>query len=130
MKKIFFLILFGCSLTYGQFSFYKPYEIEVVSNTPYESLKTEIEQMQLGFEAQQWAVEVLKYLLERMQQEPFLSGPQKIKFTINDSYGSRKIEIIIPVSKKTIKAFKTEEGFNEHYITFLSDTYEWILDSI
>ncbi len=130
MRKIIFLTLFCCSFSYSQFTFYKPYEVEVVSNLPYEKLETRVEQTRLAFEAQEWSVEVLKYLLYRMRQEPFISGNQKIKLTINDTYGSRKIEVMIPVSEEIIQAFKTEEGFNERYIDFLSDTYEWILDMI
>ena len=63
MKKIFLLLILVSSLSHGQYTFYKPYEVEVTSDIPFGSLTSDIDQMRLGLEAQQWSIEVLKYFL-------------------------------------------------------------------
>ena len=130
LKKVDLLLLLASSFSYGQFTFYKPYEVEVTSDIPFGSLTSEIDQMRLGLEAQQWSVEVLKYWLTEMQKNPFIMGDQKINFIIYDSQKRRKILIPVPVKEKIVRAFKTEAGFQEHYIEFISETYEWLLENI
>ena len=130
LKKVVLLLLLASSFSYGQFTFYKPYEVEVTSDIPFGSLTTEIDQMRLGLEAQQWSVEVLKYWLTEMQKNPFITGDQKINFILYDSQKRRKIHIPVPVKEKIVRAFKTEAGFQEHYIEFISETYEWLLENI
>ncbi|MDG1090404.1 MAG: hypothetical protein P8O90_00650 [Flavobacteriaceae bacterium] len=130
LKKVVLLLLLASSFSYGQFTFYKPYEVEVTSDIPFGSLTTEIDQMRLGLEAQQWSVEVLKYWLTEMQKNPFITGDQKINFILYDSQKRRKILIPVPVKEKIVRAFKTEAGFQEHYIEFISETYEWLLENI
>ena len=130
MKKILVLLVFFSSFSYGQFSFYKPYEVEVTSDIPFGSLTSEIDQMRLGLEAQQWSVEVLKYWLIEMQKNPFITGDQKINFILYDSQKRQKIVIRVPVKEKIIRAFKTEAGFQEHHIEFISETYEWLLENL
>ena len=99
----------------------------VVYDIPYEPLRTEIDEMRLGLEVQEWSVEILKYWLSEMQKAPFISSDQRVIFIIYDSSKSRKITIPIFVREKTIKAFKTEEGFQDQYMEFISNTYEWNL---
>ena len=118
------------SLSHGQYTFYKPYEVEVTSDIPFGSLTSEIDQMRLGLEAQQWSVEVLKYWLIEMQKNPFITGDQKINFILYDSQKRQKIVIRVPVKEKIIRAFKTEAGFQEHHIEFISETYEWLLENL
>ena len=130
LKKVVLLLLLASSFSYGQFTFYKPYEVEVTSDIPFGSLTPEIDQMRLGLEAQQWSVEVLKYWLTEMQKNPFITGDQKINFILYDSQKRRKILIPVPVKEKIVRAFKTEAGFQEHYIEFISETYEWLLENI
>ena len=130
LKKVVLLLLLASSFSYGQFTFYKPYEVEVTSDIPFGSLTSEIDQMRLGLEAQQWSVEVLKYWLTEMQKNPFITGDQKINFILYDSQKRRKILIPVPVKEKIVRAFKTEAGFQEHYIEFISETYEWLLENI
>jgi len=84
LKKVVLLLLLASSFSYGQFTFYKPYEVEVTSDIPFGSLTSEIDQMRLGLEAQQWSVEVLKYWLTEMQKTPFITGDQKINFILYD----------------------------------------------
>mgnify|MGYP000085229299 FL=1 len=130
LKKVVLLLLLASSFSYGQFTFFKPYEVEVTSDIPFGSLTSEIDQMRLGLEAQQWSVEVLKYWLIEMQKNPFITGDQKINFILYDSQKRQKIVIRVPVKEKIIRAFKTEAGFQEHYIEFISETYEWLLENI
>ena len=130
LKKVVLLLLLASSFSYGQFTFYKPYEVEVTSDIPFGSLTSEIDQMRLGLEAQQWSVQVLKYWLIEMQKNPFITGDQKINFILYDSQKRQKIVIRVPVKEKIIRAFKTEAGFQEHYIEFISETYEWLLENL
>ena len=130
LKNLVLLLIFVSSLSYGQFTFYKPYEVEITSDIPFGSLTSEIDQIRLGLEAQQWSVEVLKYWLIEMQKNPFITGDQKINFILYDSQKRQKIVIRVPVKEKIIRAFKTEAGFQENYIEFISETYEWLLENL
>ena len=130
LKNLTLLLILVSSLSYGQFSFFKPYEVEVTSDIPFGSLTSDIDQMRLGLEAQQWSVEVLKYWLIEMQKNPFITGDQKINFILYDSQKRQKIVIRVPVKEKIIRAFKTEAGFQEHHIEFISETYEWLLENL
>ena len=130
LKNLVLLLILVSSLSYGQFNFYKPYEVEITSDIPFGSLTSEIDQIRLGLEAQQWSVEVLKYWLIEMQKNPFITGDQKINFILYDSQKRQKIVIRVPVKEKIIRAFKTEAGFQEHHIEFISETYEWLLENL
>ena len=130
LKNLTLLLILVSSLSYGQFTFYKPYEVEVTSDIPFGSLTSDIDQMRLGLEAQQWSVEVLKYWLIEMKKNPFITGDQKINFILYDSQKRQKIIIRVPVKEKIIRAFKTEAGFQEHHIEFISETYEWLLENL
>ena len=130
LKNLTLLLILVSSLSYGQFTFYKPYEVEVTSDIPFGSLTSDIDQMRLGLEAQQWSVEVLKYWLIEMQKNPFITGDQKINFILYDSQKRQKIVIRVPVKEKITRSFKTEAGFQEHYIEFISETYEWLLENL
>jgi hypothetical protein len=86
--------------------------------------------LKLGLEAQEWSVEILKYWLNEMHKNRFISGDQKINFILYDSQRRRRIVIQIPVKSNIVTAFKTEAGFQENYIGFINDTYEWILEDL
>ena len=73
MKQIVCLIVLMSSFSYGQFTFHEPYQVQITSDVPYESLQTEIDQMRLSLEVQEWCVEILKYWLSEMQKTPFIS---------------------------------------------------------
>lgn len=130
MKQIVCLIVLLSSFSYGQFTFYEPYQLQITSDVPYESLQTEIDQMRLSFEAQGWPIEVLKYTMFRLRQNPYLVSAFFIQLTIIHPDQSKKLLISVPINDRYIKAFRTEEGFNESYYDFLSDTYEWIIDGL
>ena len=80
LKNMALLLILVSSLSYGQFTFYKPYEVEVTSDIPFGSLTSDIDQMRLGLEAQQWSVEVLKYWLTRDAEKPLYYGRSKNQF--------------------------------------------------
>jgi hypothetical protein len=60
MKYRFLLLIIYSSFSYAQFSFLKPYEIEVTSDFAFEYLSSEKDQLKLGLEVQEWSVEILK----------------------------------------------------------------------
>ena len=129
MRRIVVLFLFFVQLGWAQIDL-SPYEISITSELAFAPAKEEIDQMRLSFEAQTWPVEVLKYTLYRLRQNPYLVSTFFIQLTIIHPDQSKKLLIPVPINERYIKAFRTEEGFNESYYDFLSDTYEWILDRL
>ena len=129
MPKIVVLLLLFMQLGWAQIDL-SPYEISITSELAFAPVTEEIDQMRLSFEAQDWPVEVLKYTLYRLRQNPYLSNTFFVQLTIIHPDQSKKLLIPVPINERYIKAFRTEEGFNESYYDFLSDTYEWILDGL
>lgn len=129
MRKVVVLFLFFVQLGWAQIDL-SPYEISITSEMAFAPATEEIDQMRLSFEAQTWPVEVLKYTLYRLRQNPYLVSTFFIQLTIIHPDLSKKLLIPVPINERYIKAFRTEEGFNESYYDFLSDTYEWILDRL
>ena len=107
-----------------------PYEITITSEVAFAPATEEIDQMRLSFEAQWWPIEVLKYTMFRLRQNPYLVSTFFIQLTIIHPDQSKKLLIPVPINERYIKAFRTEEGFNESYYDFLSDTYEWIIEGL
>jgi hypothetical protein len=129
MHKIFILLLFFVQLGWAQIDL-SAYEITITSEVAFAPVTEEIDQMRLSFEAQGWPIEVLKYTIFRLRQNPYLVSTFFIQLTIIHPDQSKKLLIPVPINEHYIKAFRTEEGFNERYYDFLSDTYEWILDGL
>ena len=129
MRKIVILLLLFMQLGWAQIDL-SPYEISITSELAFAPATEEIDQLRLSFEAQEWPLEVLKYTLYRLRQNPYLESTFFIQLTIVHSDQSKKLLIPVPINERYIKAFRTEEGFNESYYDFLSDTYEWILDNL
>jgi hypothetical protein len=129
MHKIFILLLFFVQLGWAQIDL-SAYEITITSEVAFAPVTEEIDQMRLSFEAQGWPIEVLKYTIFRLRQNPYLVSTFFIQLTIIHPDQSKKLLIPVPINEHYIKAFRTEEGFNESYYDFLSDTYEWILDGL
>ena len=127
MRKIVILLLFFVQLGWAQIDL-SPYEITLTSEVAFAPATEEIDQMRLSFEAQGWPIEVLKYTMFRLRQNPYLVSAFFIQLTIIHPDQSKKLLISVPINDRYIKAFRTEEGFNESYYDFLSDTYEWIID--
>ena len=129
MRKIVILLLLFMQLGWAQIDL-SPYEISITSELAFAPATEEIDQLRLSFEAQQWPLEVLKYTLYRLRQNPYLVSTFFIQLTIIHPDQSKKLLIPVPINERYIKAFRTEEGFNASYYDFLSDTYEWILDGL
>lgn len=129
MRKIVILLLFFVQLGWAQIDL-SPYEITLTSEVAFAPATEEIDQMRLSFEAQGWPIEVLKYTMFRLRQNPYLVSTFFIQLTIIHPDQSKKLLIPVPINERYIKAFRTEEGFNESYYDFLSDTYEWIIDGL
>ena len=131
MKKFLLcLLFFSVFKTSAQIDFLTPYEISIESELAFAPAVEQIDQMRLSFEAQKWPIDVLRYALFRLQQNPYMVSSFFIQVSIVHPNQSKKIIIPVPVNERYIRAFKTEEGFNENYINFLSDTYEWMLDGL
>ena len=129
MSKIVVLLFLFMQLGWAQIDL-SPFEISITSELAFAPVIEEIDQMRLSFEAQDWPLEVLKYSLYRLRQNPYLSNTFFVQLTIIHPDQSKKLLIPVPINERYIKAFRTEEGFNESYYDFLSDTYEWILDGL
>ena len=129
MSKIVVLLLLFMQLGWAQIDL-SPFEISITSELAFAPVTEEIDQMRLSFEAQDWPLEVLKYSLYRLRQNPYLSNTFFVQLTIIHPDQSKKLLIPVPINERYIKAFRTEEGFNESYYDFLSDTYEWIIEGL
>ena len=129
MSKIVVLLFLFMQLGWAQIDL-SPFEISITSELAFAPVTEEIDQMRLSFEAQDWPLEVLKYTLYRLRQNPYLSNTFFVQLTIIHPDQSKKLLIPVPMNECYSKAFRTEEGFNESYYDFLSDTYEWILDGL
>jgi len=129
MRKIVVLFLFLVKMGWAQIDL-SPYEMTLNSELAFAPATEEIDQLRLSFEAQEWPLEVLKYTLYRLRQNPYLVSTFFIQLTIVHPDQSKKLLIPVPINERYIRAFRTEEGFNERYYDFLSDTYEWILDDL
>ena len=111
-------------------NFIKNYELKVTSDIAFKSLNNEIDELNLSFESQQWPVEILKYVLKELRENPIISSKINVQFTIEHSNKSKLIKIPVPVKEKYIRAFKSEVGFRDNYVEFLSDTYDFIMERL
>ena len=107
-----------------------PYTMTIESARAFAPAHEEIDQYDLSFHVQQWPVEVLRYTLYRLQNNPYITKSFFIQVTIVHPNKSKKITIAVPVNERYIEAFKTREGFDKNYIDFLSDTFEWMIESL
>ncbi len=111
-------------------NFIKKHELKVNSDIAFKSLKNQIDELDLSFESQQWPVEILKYVLKELRENPIISSKIIVLFTIEHSNKSKTIKIEVPIKEKYINAFKSEVGFRDNYVEFLSDTYEFIMERL
>ena len=111
-------------------NFIKNYELKVTSDIVFKSMNNEIDELNLSFESQQWPVEILKYVLKELRENPIISSKITVQFIIEHSNKSKLIKIPVPVKEKYIKAFKSEVGFRDNYVEFLSDTYDFIMERL
>ena len=111
-------------------NFIKKHELKVNSDIAFKSLKNQIDELDLSFESQQWPVEILKYVLKELRENPIISSKIIVLFIIEHSNKSKTIKIEVPIKEKYINAFKSEVGFRDNYVEFLSDTYEFIMERL
>ena len=111
-------------------NFIKKHELKVNSDIAFKSLKNQIDELDLSFESQQWPVEILKYVLKELRENPIISSKIIVLFIIEHSNKSKTIKIEVPIKEKYIDAFKSEVGFRNNYVEFLSDTYEFIMERL
>ena len=111
-------------------NFIKKHELKVKSDTAFKSLKNQSDELDLSFDSQQWPVEILKYLIKELRENPIMSSKIKVQLIIEHSNKSKVIKIAVPIKEKYINAFKSEVGFRDNYVEFLSDTYEFIMERL
>tara|TARA_B100000927_G_C16414554_1_gene448727 strand:- start:157 stop:564 length:408 start_codon:yes stop_codon:yes gene_type:complete len=111
-------------------NFIKNYELKVTSDIVFKSLNNEMDELNLSFESQQWPVEILKYVLNEIKGNPVISSKITVQFIIEHPNKSKLIKIPVPVKEKYIRAFKSEVGFRNNYVEFLSDTYDFIMERL
>jgi len=111
-------------------NFIKNYELKVTSDIVFKSLNNEMDELNLSFESQQWPVEILKYVLKELRGNPIISSKITVQFVIEHPNKSKLIKIPVPVKEKYIRAFKSEVGFRNNYVEFLSDTYDFIMERL
>tara|TARA_B100000963_G_scaffold336502_1_gene331598 strand:+ start:840 stop:1247 length:408 start_codon:yes stop_codon:yes gene_type:complete len=111
-------------------NFIKKHELKVNSDIAFKSLKNQIDELDLSFESQQWPIEILKYVLKELRENPIISSKIIVLFIIEHSNKSKTIKIEVPIKEKYINAFKSEVGFRDNYVEFLSDTYEFIMERL
>ena len=111
-------------------NFIKKHELKVNSDIAFKSLKNEVDELNLSFESQQWPIEILKYVIKELRENPIISSKITVQFVIEHSNKSKLIKIPVTIKEKYIRAFKSEVGFRENYVEFLSDTYEFIMERL
>ena len=111
-------------------NFIKKHELKVKSDIAFKSLKNQSDELDLSFDSQQWPVEILKYVIKELRENPIISSKIKVQFIIEHPNKSKVIKIVVPIKEKYINAFKSEVGFRDNYVEFLSDTYEFIMERL
>ena len=111
-------------------NFIKKHELKVKSDIAFKSLKNLTDELDLSFESQQWPVQILKYVIKELRENPIISSKITVQFIIEHSDKSKVIKIEVPIKEKYINAFKSEVGFRDNYVEFLSDTYEFIMERL
>ena len=111
-------------------NYVKKHELKVSSGNAFKSLKNDIDELSLSFESQQWPVEILKYVIKELRENSIISSKITVQFVIEHPNKSKQIKIPVPIKQKYIRAFKSEAGFRDNYIEFMSDTYEFIIERL
>jgi len=124
------LIQFSFSQEVDFDNFIKKHELKVKSDIAFKSLKNQTDELDLSLESQQWPVQILKYVIKELRENPIISSKITVQFIIEHSNKSKVIKIAVPIKEKYIKAFKSETGFRDNYVEFLSDTYEFIMERL
>ena len=124
------LIQFSFSQEVDFDNFIKKHELKVKSDIAFKSLKNQTDELDLSFESQQWPVQILKYVINELRENPIISSKITVQFIIEHPDKSKVIKIAVPIKEKYINAFKSEVGFRDNYVEFLSDIYEFIMERL
>ena len=134
MIKNFFALIFLVQFSFAQEvsfeNFVKKHQLKVNSDIAFKTLKNQADELNLSFESQQWPVEILKYIIKEIRENPILSSKITVQFIIEHSNKSKLIRISVPIGEEYIQAFKSEVGFRDNYVQFLTDTYEFIMERL
>ena len=125
-----FLVQFSFAQEVSFENFVKKHQLKVNSDIAFKTLKNQADELNLSFESQQWPVEILKYIIKEIRENPILSSKISVQFIIEHSNKSKLIRISVPIGEKYIQAFKSEVGFRDNYVQFLTDTYEFIMERL
>ena len=132
--KFIFILIFIAEYSFTQEvnldNFVKKHQLKVNSDIAFKSLKNQTNELDLSFESQQWPVEILKYVIKELRENTFISSKITVQFIIEHPNKSKVIKRPVPIKERYIKAFKSEVGFRENYVEFLSDTYEFIMERL
>ena len=124
------LIQFSFSQEVDFDNFIKKHELKVKSDIAFKSLKNQTDELDLSLESQQWPVQLLKYVIKELRENPIISSKITVQFIIEHSDKSKVIKIEVPIKEKYINAFKSEVGFRDNYVEFLSDIYDFIMERL
>ena len=69
MKKYLVVVLFFMGVSSSAQINLAPYKLTLTSDLAFASVQEELDQINLSFHAQEWPLEVLKYVLIRLQQK-------------------------------------------------------------
>ena len=54
-------------------NFIKKHEVKVKSDIAFKSLKNQSDELDFSFDSQQWPVEILKYVMNELRENPIIS---------------------------------------------------------
>ena len=90
-KSLLIVLLFLAFELSAQINFLTPYEITIESELAFAPAIEDLDQMRLSFEAQKWPIDVLRYALARLKQNPYIVAAFFIEVSIVHPDQSKKI---------------------------------------
>ena len=92
-----FLVQFSFAQEVSFENFVKKHQLKVNSDIAFKTLKNQADELNLSFESQQWPVEILKYIIKEIRENPILSSKITVQFIIEHSNKSKLIRISVPI---------------------------------
>ena len=80
-----FLVQFSFAQEVSFENFVKKHQLKVNSDIAFKTLKNQADELNLSFESQQWPVEILKYIIKEIRENPILSSKITVQFIIEHS---------------------------------------------
>ena len=78
----------------------------------------------------EYKIKLKPNIIKEIRENPILTSKITVQFIIEHSNKSKLIRISVPIGEKYIQAFKSEVGFRDNYVQFLTDTYEFIMERL